>query len=327
MKIDVHTHFLSKKIAQTLEKRSDFPYTRLVDGTYHFHCCQGLTIPMAPALYDVRTKLAHMDETGIDISILSLAIPGPDRVGGAMADDLARIANDLLAELIAAHPERFWGYATLGFGDMEATLKDLDRCFSTLNFRGLQLYSNINDKPLDSPEFRPVFARMAELKRPIFIHPTVPLNRNFLMDLVPVPVLAFMVDNTLAAMRLALSGVLSDYSDAPIIIPHVGATVPYLMGRLNGMLGDFGGDEAVKEPGRFLKKLYMDTVAYEPEPLDWCLSLMGADQLLLGTDYPYGPWRIPVELAEKLSCSDDEREQILHGNAERLFTGQHKMTG
>ena len=121
MKIDVHTHFLSGHIARTLEKRSDFPYTRLVDGTYHFHCCQGLTIPMLPPLYDMQTKLAHMDEAGIDISILSLAVPGPDRVGGAQADELARIANDLLAELIAAHPDRFWGYATLGFGDTEAT--------------------------------------------------------------------------------------------------------------------------------------------------------------------------------------------------------------
>ncbi len=319
MKIDVHTHFLSEHIARTLEKRNDFPYTRLVDGTYHFHCCQGLTIPMLPPLYDMQTKLAHMDEAGINISILSLAVPGPDRVGGAQADELARIANDLLAELIAAHPDRFWGYATLGFGDTDATLKELDRCISELNFRGLQLYSNINDKPLDSPEFRPVFARMAELGRPIFIHPTVPLNQRYLMDLVPVPVLAFMVDNTLAAMRLALSGVLSDCADAPIIIPHVGATVPYLMGRLDGMLGAFGGDDVVKEPSRFLKKLYMDTVAYEPEPLEWCLSMMGARQLVLGTDHPYGSWQRPIELVEKLACSDDEREQILHGNVERLF--------
>ncbi len=320
MKIDVHTHFLSEYIARTLEKRSNFPYTRLVDGTYHFHCCQGLTIPMLPPLYDMQTKLAHMDEAGIDISILSLAVPGPDRVGGAQADELARIANDLLAELIAAHSARFWGYATLGFGDPEAMLRELDRCISELNFRGLQLYSNINDKPLDSPEFRPVFARMAELGRPIFIHPTVPLNQRYLMDLVPVPVLAFMVDNTLAAMRLALSGVLADYAQAPIIIPHVGATVPYLMGRLDGMLGAFGGEDVVKEPSRFLKKLYMDTVAYEPEPLEWCLSMMGAHQLVLGTDHPYGSWQRPIDLVEKLACSDDEREQILHGNVERLFT-------
>jgi aminocarboxymuconate-semialdehyde decarboxylase len=319
MRIDVHTHFMSEKVAKTLEKRSQFPYTRFVDNTYHFHCCQGLSLPMAPPLYDMQRKLADMDSAGINIATLSLAIPGPELLGGPEADEVARMVNDLLAEIIATHPNRFWGYATLGFGNIEASLKELDRCFSMLKFRGLQLFSNINGKPLDAPEFRPIFARMAELKRPIFIHPTVPLNQNYLMDLVPVPVLAFMVDNTLAAMRLALSGVLSEYATAPIIIPHVGATVPYLMARLDGMLEHFGGPGVMQEPSRFLKKLYMDTVAYRPEPLQWCFSLMGANQLLFGTDHPYGSWRLPIQLLEELSCSAGEREQMLHGNAERLF--------
>ena len=319
MRIDVHTHFLSEKVARVLERRSHFPYTRFVDGTYHFHCCQGLSVPLAPPAHDMQRKLADMDSAGIDVAILSLGIPGPELLGGAEADELARMVNDLLAEIIVRHPNRFWGYATLGFGDIDASLTELDRCFSTLKFRGLQLFSNLNGKPLDAPEFRPIFARMAELKRPIFIHPTVPLNQNYLMDLVPAPVLAFMVDNTLAAMRLALSGVLAEYATVLIIIPHVGATVPYLMARLDGMLESFGGPGAMKEPSRLLKKLYMDTVAYRPEPLQWCFSLMGASQLVLGTDHPYGPWRHPIQFLDELSCTDSEREQMLHGNAERLF--------
>jgi len=306
-------------VARVLERRSHFPYTRFVDGTYHFHCCQGLSVPMALPAHDMQRKLADMDSAGIDVAILSLGIPGPELLGGAEADELARMVNDLLAEIIVQHPNRFWGYATLGFGDIEASLTELDRCFSTLKFRGLQLFSNLNGKPLDAPEFRPIFARMAELKRPIFIHPTVPLNQNYLMDLVPAPVLAFMVDNTLAAMRLALSGMLAEYATAPIIIPHVGATVPYLMARLDGMLESFGGPGALKEPSRLLKKLYMDTVAYRPEPLQWCFSLMGASQLVLGTDHPYGSWRHPIQFLDELSCTDSEREQMLHGNAERLF--------
>jgi aminocarboxymuconate-semialdehyde decarboxylase len=320
MRIDVHTHFLSHTMARTLEKRSDFPYSRLVDGSYRFHCCQGLTLPMTPPAHDMQVKLSHMDETGIDVGILSLGVPGPELLGGRQADEMARLTNDLLAELIDAHPDRFWGYATLGFGDVGDSLKELDRCFSTLGFRGLQLYSNINGKPLDDLAFRPVFARMAELGRPIFIHPTVPLNRNYLTDLIPVPAVAFMFDNTLAAIRLALSGVLSAHGGAPIIIPHAGATIPYLMGRLDSMLKRAEGPDVVREPSRLLKRLYMDTVVYEPEPLEWCCSLMGADQLVLGTDHPYGDWRLPskfVEEAPYLSAS--EREQIRCGNAKRLF--------
>jgi len=319
MRIDVHTHFLSEKIARVLEKHHQFPYARVVDGTYHFHCCPGLSLPLAPAAQNLQQKLDDMDSAGIDVAVLSLGIPGPELLGGPEADEVARMVNDLLAEIIAQHPNRFWGYATLGFGDLETSLKELDRCFSSLKFRGLQLFSNLNGKPLDAPEFRPVFARMAELKRPIFIHPTVPLNQNYLMDLIPVPVLAFMVDNTLAAMRLALAGVLAEYAAAPIIIPHVGATVPYLMSRLDGMMEHFGGPNALKEPSRFLKQLYMDTVAYQPEPLQWCFSLMGASQLVLGTDHPYGSWRRPIQFLDTLACTEEEREQIRHGNAERLF--------
>jgi predicted TIM-barrel fold metal-dependent hydrolase len=264
-------------------------------------------------------KLGHMDELGIDVGVLSLALPGPEMLGGPQADETACLMNDLLAEIIADHPERFWGYATLGFGDIDASLRELDRCISTLGFRGLQLFSNVNGRPLDDPEFRPVFARMAELKRPIFIHPTAPLNQNFLTDLIPVPAFAFLVDSSLAAMRLALSGVLSDCADAPIIIPHGGATLPYVMGRLDSMMGQLGTAES-ERPGHVLKKLYMDTVVYEPEPLDWCLSLMGAGQLLLGTDHPYGEWRKPGRLLEAASsCSPKERAQIESGNAERLF--------
>ena len=319
MIIDVHSHFLSEEIAQRLEKRSHFPYTKFVDGTYRMHCCQGVAFPMTPPFYKMPSKLADMDKAGIDVAILSLAMPGPELLGGSQADELARLGNDLLAELIAAHPSRFWGYATLGFGDLEASLNELDRCLFTLNFRGLQLFSNINGKPLDAPEFRPVFARMAELERPIFIHPTVPLNQNYLMDLIPPPILAFMVDNTLAAMRLALSGVLMEHAMAPIIIPHAGAAIPYLMGRLDGMLEYVGGAGVMQEPSRFLKKLYMDTVVYRPEPLQWCWSMMGTEQLLLGTDHPFGPWHLPVQILEASTCSEQEREQIQHGNAERLF--------
>ncbi|MBI3757093.1 MAG: amidohydrolase family protein [Deltaproteobacteria bacterium] len=319
MRIDVHSHFLSEKVARVLEKRSRFPYSRFVDGTYHLHCCQGLTMPLLPSGIDMQRKLDEMDSAGIDVAVLSFGIPGPEMLGKTQADKTARLVNDLLAEIIAVHPQRFWGYATLGFGDIDASLKELDRCFSSLQFRGLQLFSNLGGKTLDSPEFRPIFARMAELQKPIFIHPTVPLNLRAMADLIPVPVLAFMVDSTIAAMRLALSGIIAEYSAAPIIIPHVGAAVPYLMARLDGRMAPGGGPGATKAPSEHLKMLYMDTVAYGIEPLQWCYSLMGADHLVLGTDHPYGSWRQPIDLLQQLNCMESEREQMLHGNAERLF--------
>jgi len=318
MKIDVHSHFVSEKFARKLEKRSRYPFGRIVDGLFRFHCCDGMVMPMTPPMYDMERKLADMDALGIDVAVLSLGVPGPELFKGAQADDIARFHNDLLAEIIAAHPNRFWGYATLGFGTIEAALAELDRCITELKFRGLQLFSNIRGKPLDSPEFRPVFARMAELGRPIFIHPTVPMNRNYLTDLIPISAVAFTVDTTVAAMRLALSGTLTDFPAAPVIIPHVGGTLPYLMPRLDGSL--FTHPRGIKETSPILKTLYMDTVVHTVEPLRWCYETMGAEHLLFGTDHPYGQWaRHTVEAVDRLECPPDEKEKILHGNAERIF--------
>jgi aminocarboxymuconate-semialdehyde decarboxylase len=319
MRIDVHNHFMPQKFARILEKRRRYPFTRLEGATYQFYCCKGLAMPMTAPVSDMAVKLADMDSVGIDVAILSLGVPGPELVGGSKGDELARIANDTLAEIIAAHPNRFWGFTSLGFGDMEASLKELDRCFNELKFRGLQIFSNIKGKPLDALEWRPLFRRMAELRRPIFIHPTVPLNTNYLMDLVPVPALGFLVDTTLAAMRLALAGVLEEFSALPIIIPHVGGMVPYLMPRLDCVMAMLPRPGVIRDPSRLLKQLYMDTVVYGAEPLKWCLETMGAERLLFGSDHPYVDWRRPVTIMDSLQCSDEDREKILHGNAERIF--------
>jgi aminocarboxymuconate-semialdehyde decarboxylase len=317
MRIDVHSHFMSEKFARMLEKRSRFPYARLVDGVWRFACCEGLTLPAAQSMFTMERKLADMDSLGIDVAILSLGAPGPELLGGRIADRIAQMHNDLLAELIAAHPDRFWGYATLGFGDLDESLKELDRAIGELKFRGLQLFSNIRGKPLDAPEFRPIFARMAELRRPIFIHPTVPLNRNYLADIIPVPALGFIVDTTLAAMRLAVSGRLAEFSSAPVIIPHVGGALPYLMPRLAGSMLTH---QRFEDPTATLKTLYMDTVVHRVEPLRWCYETMGADHILFGTDHPYGQWaRRTLEALDQLDCPAADRDKMDHANAERLF--------
>ncbi len=318
MKIDVHSHFLSEKFTRMLEKRARFPFSRVVDGLHHLYCCQGMAVRAVASMVAMDHKLADMDALGIDLALLSASIPGPELLGGKQADRTARMLNDELAEIVARHPNRFRGYATLGFGDIDETLKELDRCIGELGFVGLQVFSNIRAQPLDAPQFRAVFARMAELGRPIFVHPTAPLNRNYMGDVLPLSSLGFMVDTTLAAMRLAMAGMLEQYATAPVIIAHVGGTLPMMIPRLQGSLITHphnGGD-----PVAWLRRLYLDTVAHEAGPLRWGYETVGADHLLFGTDHAFGRWAEHATAAfAGLQCSDDERELIAHGNAERLF--------
>ncbi|MGH7908009.1 MAG: amidohydrolase family protein [Candidatus Binataceae bacterium] len=320
MRIDVHNHIFPKKLVALLEKRGHYPYARTQDGALRLHCCEGLAIPNFPSFDSPENKLADMDRVGIDVCILSINLPGPELAGGHDADELARVANDCVAGYVTTNPKRFWGMASLGYGDIDASLKELDRCFNELKFRGLQIFSNINGRTLDDPSLRPIFARMAELKRPMFMHPSCPLNRSHLMELVPVPALAFIYDTTLAAARLALSGMIRKYHDCPIIIPHVGGAIPYLMTRIAEMVtSQYGGSEKEKDPVGAMKALYMDTVAYDPAPLKWCLETMGAEHLLFGSDHPHAGWHRPVEAMNQINCSNEERELMTHGNAERLF--------
>jgi len=321
VRIDVHNHVYSKDLINLLEKRSDYPYTRPGEGLL---CCKGLSIPRFESFHNMSLKLEEMDKVGIDIAILSINLPGPELAGGKAAEELARIGNDAIAEMVAAHPKRFWGVASLGYGDIDASLKELDRCIGTLKLRGLQMFSNIAGRTLDDPYLRPIFARMSELKRPIFMHPTAPLNRIGLMDMVPTPALGFIYDTTLAAVRLALSGVLSECPDAPVIVPHVGGTLPYLLSRISGMVSasfaaSYGGNMKERDPKAAFQRLYMDTVCYDPEPLQLCLSKMGAEHLLFGSDHPHAAWNLPVDALEKIKCTDAERELMKHGNAERMF--------
>ncbi|MGH7906904.1 MAG: amidohydrolase family protein, partial [Candidatus Binataceae bacterium] len=144
------------------------------------------------------------------------------------------------------------------------------------------------------------------------------MNRNHLIDLIPVSCLGFLVDTTAAAMRLALSGMLTEYAAAPVIIPHVGGALPYLMPRLDGTL--FLHPRDIGEPSAILKTLYMDTVVHRVDPLRWCYETMGADHLLCGTDHPYGQWaRRSIDALDELQIPAEEKEKINHGNAERLF--------
>lgn len=320
MRIDVHNHIFPKELVTRLEKRSEYPFARPGKDRIGLHCCDNLMIQNFESFADMSKKLEDMDRVGVDVCILSVNLPGPElAMNPAEADELARIANDGIAEAVALHPKRFWGMASLGYGSIDGSLKELDRCVTQLKFRGLQIFSNIKGKALDDPELRPIFARMAELKRPIFMHPTAPLNRNYLMQMVPVPALGFIYDTTLAAVRLTLSGRLAEFPELPLIIPHVGGVLPYLMERIVGLIPGYGNGNQESNPTQVFKRLYMDTVTYEPGPLKLCLETMGASQLLLGTDHPHGPWDRPTKLLDQVECSAADREMMMHGNAERLF--------
>lgn len=321
MKIDIQCHFFPEPVIQRLERRTDFPRAVRADGVTKLVVSPTTVWPVAPGMNDLGLKLETMDKNGVDVQVLSLNVPGPERIEGPDADELARIAHDCLAEVIQKHPDRFWGIATLGFHDMQASLRELDRAVNVLGLKGVQLYSNIRGKPLDDPALHPFYTHCQELDLPIFLHPTVPVVEAAMAVYHLNAMVGFLFDTTLAALRLILSGTLEKFPRLKLVLPHVGSTIPYLMGRIDHLSGSLpGGREHItKAPSEYFKRFYVDSVSSFQPAINYCYSLTGADRILFGTDYPWVPVELSKGLVEGMPIPPEEKALIYSGNALRLL--------
>jgi predicted TIM-barrel fold metal-dependent hydrolase len=226
MRIDVHSHLIFLDYLEYLAGRSSLPQGVLEGGTY-FVSCQGGYQHASPLGHaDVDAKLRSMEELGIGLSVLSHGMPGPELLGGDEADSWAARINDHLASVVSQYPDKFAAWATLGWGSAERTIEEIDRCVKQMGFVGIYLFSNIHQKTLDDPAFRPVFKHVARLGVPMNMHPTAPLNMNHLDQRPLIPGMAFMFDTSLATIRMIMSGLFEEEPDLKLIVPHTGGFVP-----------------------------------------------------------------------------------------------------
>ena len=264
-----------------------------------------------------------MEDLGIGVSILSHGMPGPELLDGAEADDWASRINDHLAEVIHAYPGKFAAWTTLGWGDTERTIAEIDRCVNQLGFKGIYLFSNINQRTLDTKEFWPVYQYIESLDVPMDMHPTAPINMNGIDHRPLVPGMAFMFDTTLATVRMVMSGLFQEHPNLKLIVPHTGGFVPFIRGRVGRMIDAWTSPESWADLDDTSQvsfdKIYVDTVAHSPDALEYCYKMYGAERLLYGTDHPfahYGEYNIMID---ELDCPESDRDLINQGNAKRLL--------
>jgi predicted TIM-barrel fold metal-dependent hydrolase len=323
MRIDVHSHLIFLDYLEYLAGRSSLPQGVLEGGTY-FVSCQGGYQHASPLGHaDVDAKLRSMEELGIGLSVLSHGMPGPELLGGDEADSWAARINDHLASVVSQYPDKFAAWATLGWGSAERTIEEIDRCVKQLGFVGIYLFSNIHQKTLDDPAFRPVFKHVARLGVPMNMHPTAPLNMNHLDQRPLIPGMAFMFDTSLATIRMIMSGLFEEEPDLKLIVPHTGGFVPYIRGRVERLIDAWAppaGWQPLSQPaGDYFDKIYVDTVAHSPEALAYCYERYGPEKLLYGTDHPFAHFNAYNVMVDHLACTEAERELINRGNAERLL--------
>ena len=297
-----------------------------------------------PLLRDLDGRFRVMDRFGEGYQqVLSLASPPIEVLGdAALARELARIANDGLAELVRRHPDRFPAFvASLPMNDPEAAIAEATRAMDDLGACGVQVFTNVNGAPLTAPALRPLFELMASRDRPIWMHPA--RGADF-ADYATEDRSLFEIwwtfgwpyETSVAMARLVFAGLFDVYPHLKIITHHMGGMVPYFEGRVGygwDQLGTRSSDvdyksllaDLARRPIDYFRLFYADTALFGAAAGTRCgLSFFGADRVLFASDTPFEPEpglyiRETIDVIDRLEISNDARARIYSGNAAGLL--------
>ena len=309
--IALEEHYYDRELAETF----DGPEGRAPEIRRRLHDLEEL-------------RLKEMDEAGIDVQVISHAAPSTQRMDPATAVRLARGANDRLAKAIAAHPDRFAGFAALPTPDPKAAADELERTVTQLGFKGAMVHGLTNGVFFDDERFWPIFARAQALDVPLYVHPAVPHSavvdayyKDYLHDFPGLRTAAwgFTVETATQGIRLVLSGVFDAYPDVKIILGHMGEGLPFLLWRIDHALSR-PGNRPVSFREQFSRHLYITTSGNFSTPALLCSMMeLGVDRILFSVDWPFVQNVPGTKWVNDLQLSAEDKTKILSGNAKRLL--------
>lgn len=325
--IDIYTHIMPARFFEELTKTS--PKLGNI----------GARMRNVKPIHDLDVRFSLMDGAGADYAQV-ISLPNPpleDVCGPADARRLAAIGNDGMAELCAKHPDRFPAFvASISMLDMDGALAEIERAINGLGARGIQIFTNVAGKPLDLPEYEPVFAAMARHGLPIWLHPA---RTSDMTDYASEAKSRYEMwwcfgwpyETSVAMSRIVFCGLLDRYPDLNIITHHCGGMIPYFDGRVGPGLDVLGSrtlDEdyskvlpSLKRPHLdYFKRFYGDTAMFGASTgLHSGLKFFGADHVVFSTDSPFAPIKETIAALDDLDLSREDREKIVSGNARRLL--------
>ena len=273
-------------------------------------------------------RLKEMDEAGIDVQVLSHGAPSTQRLDAPTAVRLARDANDRLAKVIAARPERFAGFAALPTPDPKAAAAELERTISELGFKGAMVHGLTNGVFFDDKRFWPIFERAQALDVPLYVHPAAPHSavvdayyKDYVKDFPAILNAAwgFTVETATQGIRLVLSGVFDAYPDLKIILGHMGEGLPFLLWRIDHALSR-PGNRRIAFREQFSRHFYITTSGNFSTPALLCSMMeLGVDRILFSVDWPFVQNVPGTKWMSELQLSAEDKTKILSGNAKRLL--------
>jgi predicted TIM-barrel fold metal-dependent hydrolase len=274
-------------------------------------------------------RIADMDAAGIDVQVLSHAVPSAESFPTEQAVPLAQAANDHLARAVAAHPTRFAGLATLPMPAPQAAADELERAVGELGLKGAMINGHTDGRFLDDRFFWPVLERANRLDVPIYLHPAEPPEsvRAAYYDGLPEAVghmlataaWGWHVDTGLHVLRMVVGGVFDEFPRLQLIVGHMGEALPFMLARASHMLAVGAGLDKPIE--RYVTEhVHFNTSGmFSYPPLLCLLMVAGADRVMFGVDYPYAPNEAGRDFLQGAPISQADREKIAYRNAERLL--------
>ncbi|MBV8166192.1 MAG: amidohydrolase [Alphaproteobacteria bacterium] len=326
--IDIHAHFYPQgwldlvaqegkasgaEVTITDSPRGRGPALKVGDVT---------TPPLIARFTDIDARLQAMDEQGVAVHVLSLSLPMVYWAERQLSQKLSAVYNDAAAAAHQRHPTRLFNLAMLPLQAPDLALLELERAASLPGVRGVYMATAVNEHELSHASLFPVYERIEALGLPIFLHPVGVIGHQRLVPHYLTNLLGNPFETAIAAAHLIFGGVLDRFPGLAIGLPHAGGAFPWLVGRLNrGWQKRQDLKHVQHAPVDYLRRFYYDTIGYNDDVLDYLVRVIGADRVLLGSDYCFPiAYERPVEIVtDHPALSAADKAAILECNARRLL--------
>ncbi len=276
-------------------------------------------------------RVADMDAAGIDVQVLSLTSPGVEQLDSIKAVEIARDANDRLADAVQRHPSRFAGLAALPTSAPDIAADELERMVREHGFKGAVINGHSQGRYLDDEFFWPILERAEALQVPLFLHPTHPpqpvietsYTGNYapeVTDLLANAAWGWHIETAIHVLRIILSGAFDEYPRLQFVIGHLGEALPFMLPRIDLVL-----PTKVTKLDRSIGAYLRENLHYTFSGFNYTQSFLnlflqvGVDRIMFSADYPYSSMELAHTFLNQLPVSTADKDRIAHGNAEHLL--------
>ena len=322
MKIDIHTHIMPDKMPNWVQKFGYGEFIHLEHRNCKACMMKGdkLFREVEDNCFDAGLRLKEMDETDVTFQVLS-SIPVLFNYWAKAYDgyETSRFFNDHIADTVAKNPQRFIGIGTVPLQDIDLAIKEMERCVTELKMPGLEIGSNINGLNLSNPIFFPFYEAAEKIGCALFVHPwemmgEQQMQKYWLPWLVGMP-----AETSRAICSMIFGGVFEKFPKLRVAFAHGGGSFPLTIGRIEhgfNVRPDLVAIDNPINPRDYIGKFWIDSLVHDPAAMKYIIKVMGADNICLGSDYPFplGEHH-PGLLIEQMNFENDLKEKLLFKNA------------